>query len=611
MKKRNFLFIPVFLTMSILPLLVYPKVYDSRLTGFSWTPDPSKDIDLFLYYKQIVFLILSGICVCFGVFLLYQMFHTKNEQFQQNPITRKQWAMWIPLGIYLFFAIVSSICSEYRYIAFTGNDEQFESVFALTGYCLFAFYCFLFFCTHKTFRLLLLTAGGSMTLLSLLGLLQFWGIDPLQWEWMQKLTGLSDYVGASDKLSTWTDLGRVHLFSYNPNYAGVLLTLWLAFLAGLLITETKRNCAVAELVLLGALLLCLIGTGSKAGILTFGAVCAFSLLFARKRLMKRWYLVIPTAGAVLGCIFLILAYNKVNLVDYIGQALKFEKSEENPIQRMVTTPDGIELTYRGVSFTVSFDYNEGGFSAAVWEHTNGASDAEIPLLKSENGEKYTLGRKEFQNVTLQFGKLHDIIPLISISLDGRDWMFIRLDGEENRYFYLNHLLKAEQLEDIERFGFEGYEHFATERGLLWSMTLPLLKKYPVFGSGANTFVFACPQNNYKDLYYYTGAPTINTRPHSMYLQTAVESGVVSLFALLVFFGWYLIQSLKIYWCCEFSSLEQRVGFACFLAVTVYLICGLTNDSMITVAPVFWGILGIGMAVNRSINLPCTKCKIPS
>ena len=157
------------------------------------------------------------------------------------------------------------------------------------------------------------------------------------------------------------------------------------------------------------------------------------------------------------------------------------------------------------------------------------------------------------------------------------------------------------MQDVERAGFRGRESFATYRGLIWSMTLPLLKDTVLLGTGTDTFACYYPQNNYKDLYYYTGDVTASSRPHSLYLKVAVESGVVALLAMLVFFGWYLIQSLKIYWKGEFTSLSARVGFACFLAVTVYLVCGLTNDSMITVAPVFWGILGIGMAANRIIK----------
>ena len=43
-----------------------------------------------------------------------------------------------------------------------------------------------------------------------------------------------------------------------------------------------------------------------------------------------------------------------------------------------------------------------------------------------------------------------------------------------------------------------------------------------------------------------------------------------------------------------------VGFGLFAAVLVYLIAAVANDSNVCTAPVFWGILGLGLAVNRML-----------
>ena len=39
----------------------------------------------------------------------------------------------------------------------------------------------------------------------------------------------------------------------------------------------------------------------------------------------------------------------------------------------------------------------------------------------------------------------------------------------------------------------------------------------------------------------------------------------------------------------------------FAAVLVYLIAGIANDSNVCTAPVFWGMLGLGLATNRMIS----------
>ena len=115
--------------------------------------------------------------------------------------------------------------------------------------------------------------------------------------------------------------------------------------------------------------------------------------------------------------------------------------------------------------------------------------------------------------------------------------------------------------------------------------------------GANNFIHLYPQNNYKDTFYYAGEMQVMTKPHSMYLQIASETGVISLLAMLAFWGYYIVQSAKIYWRSSFDTFSKRIGFGCFLAVLVYLGCGISNDSMISVAPIFWCIQGLGLAIN--------------
>ena len=160
-----------------------------------------------------------------------------------------------------------------------------------------------------------------------------------------------------------------------------------------------------------------------------------------------------------------------------------------------------------------------------------------------------------------------------------------------------HIIWTERLYETERLGFYGYETLATNRGLIWSQTLPLLKKTLFLGAGANNFVHLYPQNNYKDIYYYYGTMQVMTKPHNMYLQIAAETGVILLLALLIFWGYYLVHSAKLYWNCSFDCLSKRLGFGCALAVLVYLGCGLANDSMISVAPIFWCVQGVGLAAN--------------
>lgn len=577
------------LLFCVLPFITYYALYETRLSEFAWTPVNTLATDFYLYYKQVIFFFISAFTLCALIYLLFQQ--KKNKKLINGNIP---WKMLLPLGIYLLLTLVSSLFSKYKWISFTGCDGQFESFFAIAGYLLCLFYMVLLLRTEQDMTMALKIVAVFLGMSAFLGLLQITGNDPLNWEWFQRLITPEGYLESGATVTSVFEENRVSLFAYNPNYAGVLLALSAAGCFGILITEKKpRNFAI-EAVLLAALVISLVGTSSKAGLLTFVVVAAASLVFVGRKTEKFKYILGAVAGvAVLACVLLFTVGSELPLVQQVKSLLSAEDVRENPLQKMETTKDGVDFVYQDVSFSVAFEVTDGSFDFKVLEDGTTA----IPLILSENREVFYLDHEALGDVTIRPGLINDVLPLFSITLNGREWMFIKAEGEANVYYYLNQYLKMEELHDVERIGFIGNESLATYRGLIWSMTLPVIKDTILLGTGADTFSCYYPQNNYKDLYYYTGDATASTRPHSMYLKVAVESGVVALLALLVFFGWYMIQSLCIYRKADFSSISARVGFACFLAVAVYLVCGITNDSMITVAPVFWGILGIGIAAN--------------
>ena len=87
----------------------------------------------------------------------------------------------------------------------------------------------------------------------------------------------------------------------------------------------------------------------------------------------------------------------------------------------------------------------------------------------------------------------------------------------------------------------------------------------------------------------------------MYLQIAVQTGVPSLIAFLIFFGWYIISSLRLYWKQSYESYMSKIGVGILASVIGYLILALTNDSCIAVSPIFWVLTGIGLAINRQLK----------
>jgi O-antigen ligase len=144
---------------------------------------------------------------------------------------------------------------------------------------------------------------------------------------------------------------------------------------------------------------------------------------------------------------------------------------------------------------------------------------------------------------------------------------------------------------------KGYESFASGRGYIWSRTLPLIKKHILLGSGPDTFLLEFPQQDYVGLTNHGYTHMLISKPHCLYMQMAVNTGLISLIAFLAFYAMYFFTSLRLYIRGRFNSYYARVGVAIMIGTAVYMVTGLTNDSSITTAPVFWCLMGLGIVAN--------------
>ena len=580
------LWLPVYVTLIVLPFITYYKLYLSRLYGTAYYPDDPYNYDFGLYYKQFLFFFIVGALILLLGFLCY-----KNRfEFKNN--LRTQRGILIPLSIYLIFAFLSSVCCDYRYGALTGTDSLFQGFFALLGYVLLAVYFLFVIKTEKDVTLASIALAIGAFLQALLGVLQYAGMNLYEFDWYQKLITPDGYLEAVGPVVNRME-NMVALCANNPNYAGVLLAILLAACFGVLLTEKKVSILIADAILFTTLFIALLGTGSEASLFIFILIALVGIIFRLRKIWKYWYLIIPAATLVIEIILLAANFAQLPVVDNIKNALTVEKQDPNPLSRMVTTKEGIEITYLDTSFTVTVHFGEDSFYFTVQDEYG----KEMTLTLSEDEKYYYVEDDVLGNGVIKLqGGVYDNLPLIVLHMNNREWKFVSIYGAG--HFFLNPYGHMEELIEDNRIGFYGYETLASNRGLIWSQTLPKLKETLFLGVGANNFIHLYPQNNYKDTFYYAGEMQVMTKPHSMYLQIATETGIISLLAMLAFWGYYLISSGKLYWNCKYQTWSEKLGFGCFLAVLVYLGCGISNDSMISVAPVFWCIQGIGIAANQ-------------
>jgi hypothetical protein len=77
--------------------------------------------------------------------------------------------------------------------------------------------------------------------------------------------------------------------------------------------------------------------------------------------------------------------------------------------------------------------------------------------------------------------------------------------------------------------------------------------------------------------------------------------VISLIAFLAVCLIYVATGLALFTKVNFAKAEEIIGGACLISVIGYLFAGLFNDSVTSVAPLFWLILGIGISINVRVR----------
>lgn len=584
-KKFNKLFlIPLIIVMSILPLIMHLYVFDSGLSSFSWYPSNGEQIDIFLYYKQIFFIV---ICIFMVLLILLKNFIEKKS-IKFLPI-------FIPLFLYGILAFLSTLFSDYRSFGLKGISGHFESIFVILGYCLLVYYAYLFIETEDDLKFLLKYFLIGILLMILLGVLQATGNDFLTTTMGKKMYIPKKYWHQLDGLSSTFALKRVYMTLYNPNYVGVYVSLILPLIAGLLLTEKKIKVILIYLVTILGLIICLIGSESKAGIISLFIALLIALIFYRRYIFRniKITLLLITITITIIISFKSTILININQINSNINILLNKKTEFSLTD--IKTEEALTITYKGNDLVVDMDLsNENG---GITMKDISGKDMETTM--DTNTGALTITDQRFSGITVS-PLVYDSILCTQINIEGRNWVFSNQLGDDT-FYYLNAFGRFDKINKADSALFTGYESFASGRGYIWSRTIPLLKDNIFLGSGADTFTTQFPNQDYvyrTNMYYDT---QILTKPHSLYLQIGVQSGVISLIAFLIFFITYFISSIRIYINGRFDNYFKRVGIAIFIGVVSYMFMGITNDSTITVAPIAWALIGIGIACNYKVK----------
>lgn len=597
------------LVLAGVPLIVTAYYYEIGLKDFAWFADSEKAYDFFLYWKGQALILLCGLLALYAAVKTFTVKEHRHAARQRSYTALD--AQWfnkryiIALVAYFGTALLSTALSEHKDMAVWGGYEQWEGMVIIAAYVAVLFLAYFLVSGETEINIVVWILFVGVFLMSVLSVGQFFERDFFRGE-----AGQSAMNFMLDKKLNFTfafDPGRVYATLYNPNYVGSYVALVMPVVLSL-ISVRKRGCFTVKNVLaaLTAVFLVIMLAGSESVTGFLGVFASFILLAVfvvmhNKTHPKRIWI---AAGV---CVVALAAAVWFNRPVFEYGFNKIVNPTPNNFLIKSMEPEGEYLQIRTVEdhlLKLKIRVTDAGYQYEAVDGDGNKvqtyADGEANIIKFDD-QRFSGIECEAKSVPAD--GLQNAVDVKTPST-GKNYIIV-LGGEavgdstpEEQYRIYNPFHKVDGLKHIPNAGFEKNQHFGSRRGYLWSRTFPLLTKHILLGSGPNTFVYEFPNDDYVGMKNVGYDSNIVTKPHNMFMQIWVQTGLLSLIAFLALYVLYFVDSMKQYFRQTGYSRLEVVGIGILLGTFGYLVTGLANDSTVAVAPVYWCLLGTGMAVNR-------------
>ena len=383
---------PLMAVLGIVPLIVKVHRFDCGLAGTDFFETAEVyyghggSADVFLYWKMVFFIIFASLMAAITVGKI--VIEKRKIKFSK---------IFIPLGVYALLAIISSLASKYRHFAFTGIYEQFESLFALLGYCVVAYYAFLYINDEKDLKRVLWALVFSTVILMMIGISQAFFTDFYRTKFGSNLIAPVGEDGST--LAFNFEYGRAYLSLYNPNYVGSYTALLFPVFTMMAFATDKIWQRILFATIAVTMIVVLFASLSHAGMIGVYASIVLALLVFNKKLVKYWIPVVLTLAVVLS---ITVWYNHKNggyIVHKIVAMFNSDETErtEADLKSITTCDDEIIFNYRGnkLHADLRYDYINDDFIIRFWDDAGNNVDYINIYHVAPKWEKAlkTIGRK--------------------------------------------------------------------------------------------------------------------------------------------------------------------------------------------------------------------------
>ncbi|MFZ7131958.1 MAG: O-antigen ligase family protein [Eubacteriales bacterium] len=587
-----FYFIPLLVIVGIVPLIVFGKVLTIEGEELLHWKGAETNIDFFSYYKSVIFSVMAYIS--FIVLVLLRL----TNQFKFK-ITK----YYIPLLLYGFGVVVSFMISDYPVVARRGFIEQFQGVWVMIGYALVIASVYNYVEEEKQVKLLTYGFIFSAVFIGIIGMGQYLGADLYKTTFGKELILPGRLEHLAPDLNFTFAKNTIYATLYNTNFVGSFSALLLPFALSLFLYATELKYKVLAGLFSALMVLTWIGSNSRAGYLGFSVGFIFMLVLYRKKIVHH----IKAVG-IIAVVFVVVIFG-LNSVSDGRVARQFSRLNIfNEFERLENIQEN-SLRWEDIKLdenSITIDTNRQDLKAELEGNEFKFYDGDNQPLEIDiaDGKNVTFKDERYKNFKAELNHNNRII---NITAYGKNFMTF-FGGEEFKIAGIGNVLRTTDYPPRLEF-MDGYEKFASSRGYIWSRSVPILKETLIAGYGPDTYPIAFPQYDYVGkLNSFTSHRTIVDKPHNMYLQIGINNGVLSLVSLLAIFIMYTVDSFRVYFKRDINSFMEYIGVGAFTGVMGYLAAGMFNDQIISVAPLFYVMLGLGLAVNRIL---AKKDKDPS
>lgn len=575
---------PLIVLGALVPLVLYIKPTNLDEVTSSIMNLKGPVMDIYSYYKMFI-------ASLSGFFMACMLIYYKGTELRDTLNSRKMDNKILLVFGLLMLLTLSTVFSSYKSIAIIGFADRFEGYLAFLTYFITVIFSFYFIESKDDVYKIIKYIGFSSLIITIIGLLEYFGYALLSQKWFIKLIMNDELFKSIKSLSYSLGAHRVSSTLYNPNFVGSYMALIISILLGYMVDKRETKASMIILVLLPLLGFALSGSKSSAGIIgvIVGIIIFVIGLMITKPNKKTISLVILSIFLVFGSFIVepMVSGGKFIITSELESITDKSVMSEHIYKNIDIEPTYLQIDYDDLRFKLSLEGDKLEFQDLNGNILNYKMDSNSKVMKFDD-PRYKDVALQFTNdnssALLKIGKLDMAVGFTANGLSYSDPM--------------GNVYSQEPI--IESIGFKGNERFGNSRGYIWSRSFPIIKETLIIGKGPDTFPIYYPQYDLLGKINYLGDyRLVVDKPHNMYIQMAVSTGVISV---IIFISLMAMIGIKLL----LDLIKRRnasfIRIGAVSAILGYCASAFFNDSNICVSPVFWTIVGISVALERIENL---------